>query len=50
MIMDIALWLIIASVVVAAIMNPGGFTKDIASIGDVTVKETSVLTAKGYNS
>ena len=47
-ILDIALWLILASLVVLIIMNPKGFTQDVGSIGTATQGESTILTGSGY--
>jgi hypothetical protein len=46
--MDIILWLIIASALVLVIMNPSGFSQDVAAIGGFTTKESTILTGSGY--
>lgn len=46
--LDIALWLILASLVVLIIMNPKGFTQDVGQIGTTTAQESSILTGSGY--
>jgi hypothetical protein len=51
-ILDVVLWLIIASAIVLVIMNPGGFSKDVAAIGGFVTGESTILTgapnATGY--
>jgi len=47
-IMDIAMWLILASLVVLIVMNPKGFTSDVTAIGTFVTGESKVLTGSGY--
>jgi hypothetical protein len=47
-VMDIILWIIIASALVLVIMNPGGFAQDVSAISGFTTKESTILTGSGY--
>lgn len=47
-ILDISMWLILASLVVLVIMNPTGFSSDVSSVGDFVQGESKVLTGTGY--
>jgi hypothetical protein len=47
-ILDVALWIIIASVFVLVIMNPQGFATDVSAVGGAVTSESKVLTGTGY--
>jgi hypothetical protein len=47
-VLDIIMWLIIGSLVVLIIMNPGGFSQDVGSVGTFTQGESTILTGSGY--
>lgn len=47
-VLDIILWLIIASAFVAAVMNPDGFAKGVTAIGGFVTGESAILTGTGY--
>lgn len=48
MVMDIFMWIIIASLVVLVVMNPKGFSTDVSSVGGFVTTESTVLTGSGY--
>lgn len=39
---------VLASLVVLVIMNPSGFAKDVASLGNFSLAQTSVFTGSTY--
>ena len=45
-ILDIVMWLIIASLVVLAVTNAGGFSQAVGAIGGFTMGESKILTGK----
>ena len=47
-VLDIALWIILASVAVLVIMNPQGFATDVSAVGGVVTSESKILTGTGY--
>lgn len=47
-VLDVIMWLIVASLVVLVIMNPQGFATDVAAIGNFTTNESTILTGSGY--
>jgi hypothetical protein len=47
-VLDVILWLIIASAFVAAIMNPTGFTSAVTAISGFVTGESAILTGTGY--
>ena len=47
-ILDIVMWLIVASLIVLVIMNPKGFSSDVTSVGGVVTGESTILTGSGY--
>lgn len=46
-ILDIAMWLIVASLVVLVITNPTGFASDVSAIGTFVQGESSILSGGG---
>lgn len=46
--MDMLMLVVIASLVVLVIMNPGGFTQDVTSVGGAIQGESKILTGSGY--
>lgn len=46
--LDVIMWLIVASLIVLVIMNPGGFAKAVGSVGGVITQESTILTGSGY--
>lgn len=46
--LDVIMWLIVASLIVLVIMNPGGFSKAVSSVGGVVTQESTILTGSGY--
>jgi len=47
-ILDVIMWLIVASLIVLVIMNPAGFASDVSAIGGFTTGESTILTGSGY--
>ena len=47
-ILDVAMWIIIASLIVLVIMNPAGFSQDVSSISTFVTGESKILTGSGY--
>jgi hypothetical protein len=47
--MDIVMLFVVASLVVLIIMNPSGFAKDVASIGNFSLAQTSLFSGSNYN-
>jgi hypothetical protein len=47
-IMDIVMLFVVASLIVLIIMNPSGFAKDVASIGNFSLAQTSVFSGSNY--
>lgn len=47
-VMDIIMLFVLASLVVLVIMNPSGFAKDVASLGNFSLAQTSVFTGSTY--
>jgi hypothetical protein len=47
-IVEIILWVIVASLVVLVIMNPQGFTSAVGAVGNFTMGESKLLTGSGY--
>lgn len=47
-IMDIVLWVLVGSIFVLVIMNPGGFSQDVTSVGGFVTGESKILTGSGY--
>ncbi len=48
-VMDIAMWLILASLIVLIVMNPKGFSSAVSSIGGFVQGESKILTGTGYS-
>lgn len=46
---EIILWLIIASLVVLVVMNPKGFVAAMGSFTNLITGESRILTGAGYN-
>lgn len=46
--MDIFMWIIIASLVVLVVMNPSGFAQDVSAVGGFVTGESTILTGSGY--
>jgi len=46
--MDIVLWILVGSIFVLVIMNPGGFSQDVTSVGGFVTNESKILTGSGY--
>lgn len=46
--MDIVTMLILGSLVVLVIMNPKGFSSDVAATGGFITAESTILTGSGY--
>jgi hypothetical protein len=47
-ILDIALWIILASVAVLVIMNPTGFATDVSAVGTQVNTLSTTLSGSGY--
>lgn len=47
-VLDIAMWIILGSLVVLIIMNPSGFSQDVSAIGGGVQGESKILTGSGY--
>lgn len=47
-VLDVIMWLIIASLVVLVIMNPSGFSQDVSALGNYSIGQTTILTGSGY--
>lgn len=43
-VLDVIMWLIIASALVLVIMNPKGFSQDVTSVGGFVQGESTILT------
>lgn len=48
LVMDVFMWIIIASLVVLVVMNPQGFSTDVSSVGGFVQGESTTLTGSGY--
>lgn len=46
--LDIAMLLVIGSLIVLVIMNPQGFATDVSSVSSFTQGESTILTGSGY--
>jgi hypothetical protein len=49
-VVEIILWLIIASLIVLVVMNPKGFVAALTSVGGLITGESRILTGAGYTS
>lgn len=47
-IVEIILWVIVASLIVLVVMNPKGFTAAVTSVGNIGMGESRLLTGSGY--
>lgn len=47
-IVEIIMWIIVASLVVLVVMNPKGFASAVGSVGGIVMGESRLLTGSGY--
>ena len=47
-ILDIAMWIIVGSLVVLAVMNAKNFSTDVTAIGNAVEGESTILSGSGY--
>lgn len=47
-IMDIIMWLIVASIIVLVVMHPSATAQELTSGGNVLTHESQILTGSGY--
>jgi hypothetical protein len=47
-IVEIIMWVIVASLVVLVVMNPKGFASAVANIGGLVMGESRILSGSGY--
>ena len=47
-IMDILMWLIVASIIVLVVMHPSATAQEITAGGNVLTHESTILTGSGY--
>lgn len=48
-VMDVIMLFVLASLAVLVIMNPSGFAKDVASLGNFSLAQTSLFSGSNYN-
>ena len=47
-ILDIAMWIILGSLAVLAVMNAKNFATDVTAVGGVVTGESTILSGSGY--